>query len=153
MVEDNYEEELDDTQEGYEDVDPNLMTNLRETTRAELFKEVIKPDLSPFVGLELADGKMAPLFSKELKTSFLNEHQMALVEEISDLIIHMSSIGAKAFALKLLGFRDTILSVAPSNKAMLLRLMNTEYSFKNIKTEESGGKKWFSRGGEEKWTQ
>ncbi len=124
---------------------------LEEKTRAALFEKIITPDLHEQIKYELEDGKttITP-FTKELRTSFLTPPGIEMVEELSDIAKALVKVGAENTALTLLQHRDTMLSVATSNKALLLRLMNTEYQFKRIDTGTSKkGKDFFKRGGEE----
>jgi len=134
-----------------QDIDyEELRKHTAELNRAALFKEIIKPDYHENIKYDVGQKKDISPFTKELKTSFLREFDIRLVEEISDIINILVSVGARGSALMLLAFRDIKLSVAPSRDATLLRLMNTEYSFKKIGVDKKE-RSFLKRGGESEW--
>ncbi|UCD07744.1 MAG: hypothetical protein JSW41_02110 [Candidatus Aenigmatarchaeota archaeon] len=121
---------------------------MEEKTRAALFEKIITPDMHEQIKYFMADKTEVTPFTKELRTSFLNPPAIEMVEELSDISKALFKVGAENTCLTLLQHRDTILSVATSNKALLLRLMQTEYKFQKLDTG-SKKKDFFKRGGEE----
>jgi len=139
-----------DNELGRDEIDVEALEKVtREMNRAQLFKEIIQPDYHEQIKYEIG-GKTITPFTKELKTSYLRAFDIALVEELSDLANLLIRVGAINTAMTLLQFRDIKLSAAPSRDAALLRLMNTEYSFKRIGVDKKP-RQFFSRssGGEE----
>lgn len=135
------------------EIDSDILEHLKETNRAEIFKEIIKPDLRKEVRLQIVDedGNVLDdmtLFTKELKVSNLNDFQIMYVTELTDLAYTLFRHGMVETAKELIAYRDTLLSVAPSRHATLLKLMNTEYSVQKIEQEERKYKRWFRSGGE-----
>lgn len=146
----------------YEDVDSDMIDRVKEITRAELFKYIIGPDYgksnnmkigttNPATGRKSEDGGIQP-FTKELKTSILDTKDIEIAKEASDLARSIDEIGAGNFAKKLLAFRDTFLALAASKNGALMRLANTEWNVKSIRTEKKGRSFFRRGGGEEAWT-
>ena len=125
--------------EAEETLDVNQPQGVLDTTRADLFKEVIKPDFQKeeSMNIKTPGGEVNP-FTKELRTSMIDKRQLEIVAELTDLAAMAGNIGALGCSKMLLAHRDTILAAAPSLKAALLKLMNTEYSIKKIDVAGKG---------------
>jgi len=127
-------------------ISEDVLDRLKEVTRAELFKDIIHPDLKK--SFQIEDERPFSIFTKELKVSNLSDFQLYYTIELTDLALEWIKHGALNAGKKILAFRDTLLSAAPSRNATLLKLMNTEYSIRRLETV-SKGKSLFRRGGEE----
>ncbi len=130
------------------------LERLREITKTELFRDIMRPDLRRNVKMQLVDEKgnvldETPLFTKELKVSYLNDFQLMYVVELTDLAYLLYRYGAIKTAKSILAYRDTLLSAAPSRNAKLLTLMNTEINIQKLETAEKKYRKWLSRGEQE----
>ena len=127
----------------YIQVSPDMVERMRETTKADLFKEVIKPDLSKSREMALEKDGINP-FTKEMKISNLNDFQIMLVNQMIYAAKMWAELGAVKFAKLLLADANILLSLAPSRLGYLLKLMNTEYSIKRIETPDKK-RKFFNR--------
>ena len=126
----------------------DTMEHLKELSRAELFKMIINPDFKTESEMNLQDLKTIHVnpFSKELKVSNINEAQLGLASELTDIARNMGDLGAFKFAMMVLAFRDTMLSLSASKDGMLIKAMNTEYQFRKVETaREKIGQRWFRK--------
>jgi len=134
------EEEHKEKQPENVEIDEEMLERFMEMTRAELLRKIMEPDIKK--ALVLRDR--FPLFTKELKVGNLNEYQLFLVVELTDLANQCASIGAENFAKELITYRDAILSASPSLRGMFLRLTSTNIQV--LREERSPAKRFFSRG-------
>jgi len=122
-----------------------------ETTRPQLFQDVMKPDMQKDIKIRmLADGikRDIDFFTKEMKTSFISQEEKAICEEILDIAKTSADVGSIGFAVSMLVHVNTKLALAPSVNGALLRLMNTEYNIKQM-SFDTPKKRFFQRGGEQ----
>jgi len=142
LVEVAKDKEVEDELERTIEISPEVAEQLKETTKADLFKEIIRPDFQKEKEMSIEE-KITP-FTKELKISNLSDFQLWYVTELTDLATNWYKIGATNAAKNILAFRDILLSVAPSRHGALLKLMNTEYNIRRIETP-SKKRQFFSR--------
>jgi len=122
----------------------DTMDRLKELNRAELFKMIINPDFKTELDMNV-EGRAINPFSKELKVSNINDQQLSLASELSDIARNLAELGAFKIALEILAFRDTMLSLSASKDGMLIRAMNTEYQFRKVETSKDKAQKWFRK--------
>lgn len=121
----------------------------REITRAELFRDMARPDLQKNIRMDT----FSPL-TKELKTSNIDRTQMEWFAEIASIAGEWFKLGAKKFATDLIVEQQTRLALAPSLGAKLLTLMATEYSVRRISDDKKGTgitRRLFKSGGGEEY--
>ena len=111
--------------------------------RFEMMKKLLTPDLADKIGLGVTDANgnevFISLLSKELKGSNINRKDLPEIEELSDLIIQWSKIGAIDFALFLLYMRDTKLSITSSIDGFQTLAANREVHEHYVKEEQKRG--------------